>query len=537
MRRIASRLRIDRQSFGAPRRLQAIMLGGLEMGKKTDRKFARNGAKGPRSSTWTYEDSIFWKELQDGPDPQRLFDGLRIATRDIAEGAHALAKCVAAALPRFTLHDRTHFENVLYWMEQFVTPEGIKELGPVGCAMCIVLAFTHDLGMVPTKGWGARVRDHASRDYTVFRRFASERHPALLDRLYTLERVGDREKNLRAEWILGFLEADFLRSTHGQGGRDGRVAAHLRNIAEQGALREPFDFLCAEPTAIALIADLCSSHNEAVDWLSRRLQSQNAGTGEYWRFYASAGTLNLVLPALLLRLADICDFDASRTPPVLFHQLGIEGFKELGIDVVDESSALTLGEWNKHLAIARWEWNPSSDNKLVYIAPRCPHPAVERAIRQFCQAIAPEIAGVRAELRRVFGEDGLRWLRLPDTVEPRVTPRGYVFHDIAFQLEAHQVTQLLMGTALYGNPELCIRELLQNALDAVQLRDLRIQLHQKLARAGRCGEMLAPVEEWTDEEQAEPKIGLDWGRDTDTGREWIRVRDWGTGMTLDQIER
>ena len=35
---------------------------------------------------------------------------------------------------------------------------------------------------------------------------------------------------------------------------------------------------------------------------------------------------------------------------------------------------------------------------------------------------------------------------------------------------------LLMGEALYGDPELCIRELLQNALDAVELRDLRLQL-------------------------------------------------------------
>ncbi len=42
-----------------------------------------------------------------------------------------------------------------------------------------------------------------------------------------------------------------------------------------------------------------------------------------------------------------------------------------------------------------------------------------------------------------------------------------------------EIQQLLMGESLYGDPGLCIRELLQNALDALELRELRLKMKQK----------------------------------------------------------
>ena len=106
------------------------------------------------------------------------------------------------ALPRFTLHDHTHLENVLYWMEQFVTPEGWSELGPVGSAMCIVLACTHDLGMVPEPRWEEHINDSESREFADFHRFDSEKHPGLLDlweHLLTSNADGDGDKKRRAD--------------------------------------------------------------------------------------------------------------------------------------------------------------------------------------------------------------------------------------------------------------------------------------------------------------------------------------------------
>ena len=51
------------------------------------------------------------------------------------------------------------------------------------------------------------------------------------------------------------------------------------------------------------------------------------------------------------------------------------------------------------------------------------------------------------------------------TPEPK-----YIYRETKFNLSKRQVIDLLMGTKLYGNPEVALRELLQNSIDACLLR-------------------------------------------------------------------
>jgi len=453
--------------------------------------------------------------------------------KDLAEGAGALASVVAGALPRFTRHDRTHLDNVLYWMEQFVTPSGLEALGPAGCALCIVLAYTHDLGMVPARDWEAALSNENGPEVIRLRRFAAERYPDLVDMMARSDRGGRSLTRVR-KLIWDFIQTEYLRVTHANNDEDGRVARHLTELGSAGALRKPFGFLCAETRAVQVIALLVASHNRPIQWLEDRLR-KDLRIEPPWTFAATDGDANLFLPCALLRLADICDFDASRTPAIVFHQLGLDGAASLGIPALDEAALVSCGEWQKHLAVARWTWDRAGEGPLRYVASDCPHPAIHQAILRFCDEIANEIKGIEAALLRTPGTTD--WLSLPREVKADITPNGYEYHDVRFDLRVHEVTQLLMGSALYGNPELCIRELLQNALDAVQLRDLRLQLRKKFEDSGEPLPNLLPLtEQWTDAERKVP-IHLEWGKEGATGRKWISVRDAGTGMTIDQIER
>src|SRR5690606_39027056 len=47
----------------------------------------------------------------------------------------------------------------------------------------------------------------------------------------------------------------------------------------------------------------------------------------------------------------------------------------------------------------------------------------------------------------------------------------YIYRDTQFNLSKRQVIDLLMGTKLYGNPQVALRELLQNSIDACLLRE------------------------------------------------------------------
>lgn len=64
-------------------------------------------------------------------------------------------------------------------------------------------------------------------------------------------------------------------------------------------------------------------------------------------------------------------------------------------------------------------------------------------------------------------------LRLPSKVDrSRIGPldNAYRVHDLEFSLSRNEIVRLLMMDNLYGGEHLCIRELLQNSLDALRYR-------------------------------------------------------------------
>jgi hypothetical protein len=108
-----------------------------------------------------------------------------------------------------------------------------------------------------------------------------------------------------------------------------------------------------------------------------------------------------------------------------------------------------------------------------------------------------------------------------------------------------------MGEELYGEPELCLREIIQNALDATHLRWLRYELRrrmtEKLGEAVYLNYDLPPADASLSKNDLEIKVswGVDnlpddgWRRDDEEPvpdeRHWIEIEDPGTGMTLDVV--
>ncbi len=509
--------------------------------KTTKASSVANPISQPRPAKWDYTDSVFWKRIEQQHD-----SALKASIEGMVAGAKELAARVAGELPTFTKHDDTHLTNVLYWMEAFATPEALDEMGVVGCAFCILLAYTHDLGMVPDPGWRERVaRDAAdgSEDRQRLESWCAQHHPdllALVERLLTDGEKPSASERERARWIEVHLQNDYLRATHADADARSRVAKHLERLDQTGSLKHGFGFIGATERAIELLTWMAASHNQGAAWLREKTDKTYPGG----KFRAGLADANILLPAYLLRLADIADFDRTRAPTVVFHQLGLEEFSALHLvnDAVPEEKARTLGfsasEWMKHLAIDRWSWD---GDELVYVASACRHPAIHQGIVRFVRLIETEVGQVREELSRAFPSRPLL-LRLPGRVKADITTCGYHYEDLNFNLQAHEVTQLLMGTSLYGERELCLRELLQNALDSVQLRDRRWQLRKKLTDAAQpMPAVLGPSAFWTEGTAETPgekelPIRVTWGRDEAGKREWIAVEDFGTGMTLEQLK-
>ena len=286
---------------------------------------------------------------------------------------------------------------------------------------------------------------------------------------------------------------------------------------------------------------IAASHNQPVYWLREQLQS----IGAFHHLVGNNERVNYAFPGLLLRLADIMDFDSSRTPPILYRHLGLD--EDLGIHLT-----VSHNEWNKHLAITGIDYKViDGQPTIIYAACDCPYAVVEKSIRTFVGWIEDELQGVRSELGILCQEltsEGARLVLTFPTVKTEIEARkkggrrSYIYKDIQFRLDQDEILRLLTGEKLYGNPSLCIRELLQNALDACELRDLRLQLKAKGERP------IEPVDGtpcldsrgyFLDEagQKRRLEVRLTWGHDGKLDQYWLQVEDNGIGMTEHVITR
>jgi len=160
--------------------------------------------------------------------------------------------------------------------------------------------------------------------------------------------------------------------------------------------------------------------------------------------------------SLVLRLSDILDLDPERTPIGLF-------------DFIKPQNRVSLVEWQKHRSVVGWEITP----QRFRFECECSEPEYERALRQFLGWIEEERRD--SVMLATSQRDDLAEIYHLDCVDPVTTDRirsngSYIFSNLRFSLDYQRVLELLMGERLYGNPVLALRELLQNAFDAVRVR-------------------------------------------------------------------
>jgi len=157
-------------------------------------------------------------------------------------------------------------------------------------------------------------------------------------------------------------------------------------------------------------AELCFSHNQNA---LRLLDCDHA------LICGPDCACNLPLIGLLLRLADILDFDGKRTPDVLFSHLAVR-------------NPISLTEWQKHRAVEAW----TIDQDRISYQAKCEHPAIEAAIHDFCDSIDLELQACSNVLSRLKSledkNERLRNWSLPPQVDrTRISTKRNVLGKLA----------------------------------------------------------------------------------------------------------
>ncbi|MBI5162552.1 MAG: ATP-binding protein [Magnetospirillum sp.] len=389
-------------------------------------------------------------------------------------------------LQDFTLHDSQHSFRVTERMREVIPAAVVLTAEELG--LLLLAAYLHDIGMHPPGNLWAALRspDLAGLDEDEARRLKTW--------------LGDFADEVALP-LDDHLAAQFCRHRH----TDWSAAWIDRHLA---TLPRPHASWLSDLKA------LCRSHH----W----------GRSELDGLIATP-TVNLRYLAVVLRVADVLDVDPKRVPAILYEHRRIAPGSRL--------------YWQKDLDATLTVTRTGRAVPEVLFTGWPKRAAIHHALDQTAEQIGAELFLARMLADESWFGTGLNpadagryaW-DLPATVHARIEPldKAYVPIHGSFRPDTAKLLQLLSGLELYGNPLAAVRELIQNAFDAVR----RCIAEDLLKQKARNPAFDAAAHRLEYGARYLVRLTLERAVDADSGatRWWLSCADDGIGMNRAVIE-
>ena len=364
------------------------------------------------------------------------------------DACYNLTTETAKEFSNYTLHDIEHSARVIGYMNDLVK-DNLATYSCLHLAMMIFAGLLHDTGMF--------VSDDEKKQL----------YNELIKKSPSFEKMDETGK-----W--SYLQ-DYIRDRHGKRVRDvlnypiNKTGMLIRHIF---VVDNNYDYS-------EIIANICQSHMEGSEWILKHLSSEKCyGRDEF----------NPRHIAVLLRIGDELDIDARRAPYVLYRALNIRG----------NSSA----EWNKNGAVTNYDKiSKDGDKYIISFEGTINDYDVYQKVNSYIDQVGDWI---KKDISLCNGKYVVK-IKLP--IENKIDSDIFEKTDYQFSLNYKQITKLLMGEKIYGSKQDGLRELLQNAIDAVLLME---EIEKKKSHSSYI-----------------PLLGIE----IDKSKNQINVFDHGTGMS------
>ena len=393
---------------------------------------------------------------------------------------------------QYTQHDIGHIDAMLGALDWLLPSSTREKMTPADWLLVVLAIYFHDLGMLVTKD------EFEHRFSSDFPRYRDKE----LMRGAGGEEYAAKIATLKHDEAERFMYEEFVRHNHAR-----RIAAWVKGKvgtsmgAADRAAQEVDSLLRDLPLQFRLdLALVCESHHlDDLDRLDKYSLSQPYGN-------SPEETANVHYAALLLRAADLLHITRDRTPSTIFR-------------LIAPTDPLSQREWAKQMGVTcvRAEMGRDSDDNVDPNAPR-------NTIGVHGHFLDPNgffglttfLSYAQTELQRTYDwaqiakREGSTYefpWRYIDTSGIKV--KDFLPAKCSFEIDQKKVIDLLTGHALYNDANVVIRELIQNALDAVRLQAL---IDNKEGEQGR--------------------VRVHW----DSANRCLTVEDNGTGMTQTIIE-
>ena len=313
-------------------------------------------------------------------------------------------------LHEYTLHDYSHSLSILEIIEKIIPKSTLDNLNLIELSLIIYSAFMHDIGMACSNDERSAILNSEE-----FKKFY----------------------NSYAEDDLDFIFSEYIRKKHAQRSYDFIIKNFKNKISYKN-----IDYS-------ECLANICLGHClDSYDLNNEKQFPKQELISEF--------ECNIHYLALILRLADYLDIFPQRAPLALYK-------------FISPKNKISIIEWQKHMSISGWKF---SSNK-IRISAKCKNIEYERAVRETLKGINAEKKEIYAAIKDYDTEVSKKYKFqiLEDINLDDIKNDGsYIFDDLEFDIDYKSVLTLLMGEKLYSSPEIAIRELLQNSIDAINFR-------------------------------------------------------------------
>ncbi len=394
----------------------------------------------------------------------------------------------------YTLHDISHIDALLA-LQSWLVPEDVwQRLSPADALLQVLAIYFHDLGLLVTED--------------EFRRREASSFPAFkAERLENNAGTDYREKVLALgpETAERFLYQEYVRTHHGERIRawvNGTVPADLG--ASDAVVAEVAALLNGLPAPFrADLGMVCESHHrDDLGQTDKYHVSKPYGRSE-------AETANVQYAAIILRTADLLHITSDRTPSVAFN-------------LISPADPVSQQEWAKQRAVANVR-SKVPVNREGDADPTAPRNTIE-VFAEFTDesgffGLSAYLTYAQRQLEQSYkwAKDSVRHQGSAHTFpwrfidESQIQTKGFLRQSFEFELDQGRVLDLLTGHTLYNNTNVVVRELVQNSLDAIRLKEAQ-------SEAASC---------------YKGHVNVHW----DSHKRRLTVADNGTGMTQDVIEK
>ena len=394
-----------------------------------------------------------WKTYaEDMADKTRTVDGFKdfslLGTKEKVSDILKMIGRVKGIFSTYTSHDITHVEAMLSMLDWLIPPETKSKLTSLEWLLLVLATYFHDLGMVVTTAeYDGR---ETNPNFQAFKA-SLEQDSESRDYLDRLQKIAINERD-------AFLYQEFVRANHAHrirewitGDRTTTWGPDLQPIADDIA-----SMLRGLPSRFKRnLADICESHHKET--------LEDRGYFPLCQRYGAPDALaNTQYVALLLRTTDLLHITQDRTPSIMFRTLKISD--PMGVD-----------EWKKQMGtfsvqMKCRDFRPAETESHVVVVS-----ADFDEERPFF-VLTEYIAYANQQIEQTF-----RWAKKsqlePDAehyffpwhrVEGDIRVQGNEPMPMRFELDRGRLLDLLVGHTIYNDPTVAIRELLQNAVDAVR---------------------------------------------------------------------